>query len=704
MKNTSLRKFTLIFTAFLLGFAAFSVKAVNLVTVTNAGDPAGTGNCAVQNGDCSLRQAISTVSNDGIITFNLPAAACPGGVCTINLTQGTLNITNNLTISGTGARNLIVRRSAAAGTPNFRIFSINTTSPAPAALNIGISNMTISGGNDSVAGSILSLAPALITLTGISVANNAGGIYNQAAMSIQNSSVVNNTTNASGVGGISNGGTMSIQNSLVANNTGDFGGVGGIFNQAGVMTIVNSTVYGNTVPGNTGMSVGVAGIRNGFISPATLNLINVTVSGNRGMSVASSDSVGGVANFTTINVVNTIIAGNTTTNNTHKDVQGIFTSQGNNLIGDPTGSSGFGNAGSNDILNQSPNLMPPANNGGPTDTLALNTGSPAINAGNNCVTNLSCTANNPPSPITGDQRLLPYVRKFGTAVDIGAFESQYLLDPQKPVSDFDGDGLTDFAVFRPSANGIWYIFNNPQTFASYRYFGVGTDIMAPADFTGDGRTDYTVFRPSTGIWYISDENFNETIVPFGLNGDKPIPEDFDGDGKADLAVYRNGVWWWQSSLNNQVTAYQFGLASDIPVQGDFDGDHKADYAVFRPSNGTWYIRKSSDGNFLYISFGLNGDKPAVGDFDGDGKTDISIYRGGVWYILRSNDSSVAITQFGLPTDVPAVGSYDGDGKADIAVFRPSNGNWYILHSSDNSFSGVHFGQTGDKPIPAAYIP
>ncbi|MBS1793312.1 MAG: VCBS repeat-containing protein [Acidobacteria bacterium] len=277
--------------------------------------------------------------------------------------------------------------------------------------------------------------------------------------------------------------------------------------------------------------------------------------------------------------------------------------------------------------------------------------------------------------------------------------------PQRAVTDFDGDGLSDFAVFRPQTNGVWYVLNNPATNASYRYYGAGTDLLAPADYNGDGRTDYAVFRPSNGTWYISDAlTFAETTVNFGQSGDKPLPEDFDGDGRADLVVFRSGSWWWQSSRTGQATNYPFGLAGDVPVAGDFDGDGRADYAVFRPSNGTWYVRKSSDGQYIIQPFGLASDKPVAMDYDGDGKTDIAVFRGGIWYVLRSTDGGVAITQFGLASDIPSPGSYDADGRADIAVFRPSEGNWYVLRSTTGAASSVHFGQTGDLSVAAAFIP
>ena len=275
--------------------------------------------------------------------------------------------------------------------------------------------------------------------------------------------------------------------------------------------------------------------------------------------------------------------------------------------------------------------------------------------------------------------------------------------PQRAIADFDGDGRTDYSVFRAS-NGAWYNLNSDATFASYRLFGLGTDIIAPADYSGDGRTDYAVFRPSNGTWYISDGlNFNETIAPFGISGDKPMPQDYDGDGKADIAVYRAGTWWQLSSRTGQTSAFQFGLANDIPVAGDFDGDGRADHAVFRPSNGTWYVRKSSNESFMTIQFGTNGDKPVAADFDADGKTDIAVFRAGIWYVLRSTDSNVSITQFGLATDKRVVGDYDGDGKADIAVWRSTDGNWYVLRSANNAVQTVRFGLNGDAPLPAAFI-
>jgi uncharacterized delta-60 repeat protein len=137
---------------------------------------------------------------------------------------------------------------------------------------------------------------------------------------------------------------------------------------------------------------------------------------------------------------------------------------------------------------------------------------------------------------------------------------------------------------------------------------------ASSDFDGDGFTDAAVFRPSTGNWFILQSSNGAVQIPqFGVNGDIPIDGDFDGDGRSDLAIYRPGVgqWWLQRSSDNSVFATTFGIASDNPTAGDFDKDGKTDIAVFRPSNGQWLILRSSANfsTFFGFPFGSNGDIP-----------------------------------------------------------------------------------------------
>ena len=264
-------------------------------------------------------------------------------------------------------------------------------------------------------------------------------------------------------------------------------------------------------------------------------------------------------------------------------------------------------------------------------------------------------------------------------------------------------GITTFHsyVLRPVAEGylfsplqrIYFNLSANQTTADF----TGTLQVQPSDFDGDGGSDVAVWRPSSGVWYVNrslDNGFNAAEFGGAAFGDVVVPGNFDGDKKIDYAVYRNGIWYIMNSSNGSVRTVQFGLASDKPVPGDYDGDGRTDIAVWRPADATWYILRSSDGAFDYRQWGLGDDVPAAGDFDGDGITDIAVWRpsDGNWYVMKSIDGSPTTVHFGQAGDTPLVGDFDGDHKIDFTVFRPSNGYWYTLRSSDG---GLQFKRMGD---------
>ncbi len=321
----------------------------------------------------------------------------------------------------------------------------------------------------------------------------------------------------------------------------------------------------------------------------------------------------------------------------------------------------------------------------------------------------------PTDTFNGDRFGVSVAMSFGNLV-VGAAEKQltspngqgaayYFTNLAKTRFDFDGDGLADLSIFRPS-NGQWWYQQSSGNNVRAVTFGTSADKPVPADYDGDGKTDIAVYRPSTGEWFVlRSSNLTFFSVPFGISTDQPAPGDFDGDGLADICVFRasQGVWYINKTSGGvQIT--QWGTNGDVPVNADYDGDGKSDLAIFRPFDGSWWLNRSTAG-FTVTAFGVSTDKPVPADYTGDGKTDIAVWRpsNGNWFVLRSEDSSFFSVPFGANGDIPAPADYDGDGKADFGIFRPNGANWFVQRST----AGIliqQFGTTGDLPTPAAFLP
>jgi hypothetical protein len=297
----------------------------------------------------------------------------------------------------------------------------------------------------------------------------------------------------------------------------------------------------------------------------------------------------------------------------------------------------------------------------------------------------------------------PPTRTFNLEDNLNGADFTALSDAahsRNVVNDFDGDGISDYAVYRPS-EGVWYILQSTTNSMRTEIFGVASDIPVAADYDGDGKTDVALWRESEGNWYIKQSSDGGVATrKYGQAGDIPVYGYYDDDAKVDLAVFRSGTWWINTSSNNATQTVNWGISTDRPVPQDYDGDGKTDIGVFRPSSGTWYVIKSANGAYHIQQFGLNNDLPALGDFDGDGRSDLSVYRASdtTWYTMESANSLFKAQPYGLSGDKIMTGDYDGDGKSDMTVFRPSNSTWYVNSTLDQSMMTNHWGKTGDLPV------
>ncbi len=271
-----------------------------------------------------------------------------------------------------------------------------------------------------------------------------GGIYNSGSLSVANSSIALNyvgghwagwVTGGRG-GGIWSSGSTTIEYTTIEENWAYSGGDytsaegGGIYT-SGAMTISHSTISDNVSTSGGGSPYTFAYGGGIYVSGSHLTISNSTVFYNRaevdfyggggGIYVAGSATIThstiaenfeGIENVGSVTMRNSIVA-----SNSYRDLTGTLASSGYNLIGNSNGGSGFVPS---DILNVDPMLGPLADNGGPTLTMALLPGSPAIDSGTNQM-----------AP-EWDQRGPGFPRIVNGTIDRGAFEVQSTPAPTAP--------------------------------------------------------------------------------------------------------------------------------------------------------------------------------------------------------------------------------------------------------------------------------
>jgi hypothetical protein len=678
-----------------------------------------------------------------------------------------------------------------------------TVSDSTIASNSANGNNTTAGPGTGYGGGIYSTG--WLTITGSTLSGNSangqgstsgdgtgygGGIYSTGRLTISDSTLFGNgatgqggrwSTGGSGFGyggGIYNGGGLTVTDSTLYGNSasGAAGGYlfsggdgygGGIYNSDS-LTVINSTLSGNDARGYSSPRNSAFGHGGGIYNTGTLTITSSTLSGNSASISVGSPSYldsggGGIYNDSQSGlplpmVHNTLIAGNLV--HTSFDVYGnLDPTSDYNLIGD--GSGGLDPARGN-LLGSSSNplnplLAPLGNYGGPTQTMALLPGSPALDA---------ASLNYAPAT---DQRGFPRV----AAPDIGAFESQGFT-----LSLVSGNGQnappgTAFAqplvvavtaraagepvaggqvtFVAPAAGATAVLSGNPALIGAAGQASVvgqaggtvGTYVVT-ASAGGDAITvsfrltngaapehspsTVGVFDPATAIWYIRYSNSpgapNITPFAYGGIGWIGVVGDWDGNGTDTIGVVDGtgasdpnfAVWYLKNSNSPgapDMAPFAYGMRSWIPVVGDWTGSGHTGIGVFDPTTATFYLRNSvSPGaaDFV-IHYGAPGWVPVVGDWDANGTTTIGVFDPGfaTWYLRNSNGPGAPDIQpfvYGMGSWTPVTGEWSGGGTG-IGVFDPTTATWYLRNSASPGapdYAPFTYGGAGWQPVPGSFAP
>lgn len=620
-----------------LGFAAPAGAATFTVNTTaDAVDAApGDGACASAGGSCSLRAAVieanalpgpdTIVLPAGRYTLTLAGAGEDAGA------TGDLDVLSDVTILGAGAASTIVD-----GGGIDRVFDVLDV--------LRLTSLTVEGGrilDTSFYGGGGGLVnSAFLYLTDVVVrANTAalggGGILNYSDLFISDSTIEGNTVVASdppapqlGGGGIGNEANLRIDRSTIRGNTALFGG--GLANDA------NAFVTGSTLSGNTAAESG-----GGIWNASNLTVVSSTITGNAafiGSGISdgwgSNDRLAGVtldgdiAFAGNTEIVNTILTGTCILTT---DGSWIF-SHGHNLARDP-GCVLFADG---DQLGVDPRLGPLQDNGGPTETKALLSGSPALDTGGDEPVSLPGW-NWESGDFTGacpatDQR--GYSRPQGTSCDIGAYEAAVAALPSGSYAAKVLD-LSPVAYWRlGEAEGPDAVdasgFENTGTYGGGVNLGAPGALVADPDtaVTFDGVDAHVTVPPSVHLFSF----WGRLSVEMWVKGGPQAPDRYlishndAGDTKGfGITTGPTGT------LRFFVDLWGRQLTHDVPFEWDCRWHHVV--GVYDGSTLRLYVDGRERAN-AYLRFGDAGSPGAleIGRFTGGGSAftgaldEVAIYR------------------------------------------------------------------------------
>jgi hypothetical protein len=587
----------------------------------------------------------------------------------------------------------------------------------------GVANATFQLNNSQLVGNISPVGGGGLSVTG------------SVQTTLDQVSIIGNVATGSAAGGgalIATSATDSvIRRSTLAGNSAQSNGGGGL-HVAGSVRVENSTISGNSTTGSGG---GIAVRGNGS---STVRLYHVTLADNSadqsGGGVHRDDGADEVVAANSIIALNQADVGG-------PDYSGTFTSLGSNLIGDRTGAAVvdavFDQMGSSENPID-PLLGPLADNGGPTWTHALLSGSPAIDAvspGSNVV-------------LDHDQRHVS--RPQGAAPDIGAYEREYVPEPNRPPVANDDFYSTPqdtplVVVTEPSPATLDQVnerdtglhqFNTAFLDLQQQVVAGQSGVLKSVDlfvgqFSNSGRvldffvhlgeapqtdspafrTEYTIQSQDIGNWItidVSSANIQlEAGDHFTIGAFAKSPGDLfliaTNSGHVDGDSYPAGSLWVNGSLeltngNDYDLLFRTRMADSAVVGGvlandtDPDGDTLTAHLVAQAQHGT--VELSPNGAFTYVpNPGFSGEDwfTYLAD-DGNGGTDTATVYITVEFV--NSPPVVGDHHFVIPEDLP-----DGEVVGQVEASDPDDDPLTFAIVSGNE-SGA-FAISGDGRITVA---
>lgn len=397
--------------------------------------------------EAALRQAIMS-ANDG------ETISIPMGCSAITLTAGAIAVgVDNLTILGPGADAFTLYGGRGSGNYD-RVFR-HTGAGTLEIDGMTIADAAVYNAVDAQGGCIdsdgtvylkQSVIASCYMASDVNIDAEGGAIFAQKGVKMYESRISDSEVYS--IGNLAKGGAIAtlgdldierstISGNIAASSTPTYSTAGGIAVFNADATVRYSTISGNQAADSAGIYV-IGNMANSAL------VIDSTISGN-----SASDSTGGAAFQVPATIANSTVTSNTSVNTFFgvgvyaSDVLTIDSSIfSNNLT--PAGDAGVdvyttsgtigggkslivltSSAVPQDTIRTCPRLGPLADNGGPTFTHALLSGSPAIDAGDNS------------QMLSFDQRLDGFDRSFGATTDIGAYEWQGDLSNEIFLSRFE---------------------------------------------------------------------------------------------------------------------------------------------------------------------------------------------------------------------------------------------------------------------------